>query len=271
MIAAVSGPPAEFEEGTVAIVSGSGLGIAPDGCDVLQTVPYERLGWPAGAVAGHAGVLMIGRQRCDDPHEAPGRPMVVLACGRAHRYEGWPEAALRRCVDDLVAWGIRRLVLTNAAGGLGADLAPGSALIVDEVIDMQETPRSGEQPPRLPATTPALAVPAQRAVERFLPARKGRYAAVAGPQYETPAEAAWLATCVDAVGMSTAPEVRAARESGVDLVVISLIVNRSGAPAGHDEVLAAGERSAGALRLALAELMRECWPAGFDTEQSHPV
>jgi purine-nucleoside phosphorylase len=184
-----------------------------------------------------------------------------LCCGRPHLYEGWPAAALRRVIDDLAAWGVGRLVLTNAAGGLDDDAQPGSALVVDEVVDLQRAPAT--EPDVLPATPPSLASAAEAALSSWLPVRRGRYVAVPGPQYETPAEARWLAAMGAAVGMSTASELRAAADNGQQTCVVSLVVNRSGTDAVHADVLAAGLRLADGLRPGVAALLRACWPGVF--------
>jgi purine nucleoside phosphorylase len=99
---------------------------------------------------------------------------------------------------------------------------------------------------------------AERAVAGLrphLPAVRGRYAAVWGPQYETPAEAAWLAGLADAVGMSGAPEVRAARRLGLPAVMVAAIVNRSSGALDHEEVLRAGASLQVGLQAALAALL----------------
>ena len=110
---------------------------------------------------------------------------------------------------------------------------------------------------------PDTAAAAEAALAPYLPARRGRYVAVPGPQFETAAEAAWLEGVADAVGMSTAPEVRAAHVHGQRLCVLSLVVNRSGTDAAHGDVLRAGAALSSGLRPGLAALLRACWPACF--------
>jgi purine-nucleoside phosphorylase len=255
--------PAAARGAALAIISGSGLSVIPDGVEIVDELSYERLGWPVTGVTGHPSRLLIGRWPVPGAATPGERPTVLLACGRPHRYEGWSSTDLRRPVDDLAAWGVRRLVLTNAAGGLGGEVAPGGAVVVDEVIDLQQAPRQDSEAPRLAATAPALAEAACAALAPFLPARRGRYVSVAGPHYETPAEAAWLSAVADAVGMSTVHEVRAAIDHDLELCVVSLIVNRSGASVGHTEVLAAGARLATGLGAGLTALLLSCWPRVF--------
>jgi purine-nucleoside phosphorylase len=253
-----------FLGAAVAIVSGSGLSVVPDGVEIVAEIVYERLGWPVTEVPGHPSRLLAGRWTKPGAAASSEPPIVLLACGRSHRYEGWSPAALRRPIDDLAAWGVRRLVLTNASGGLVREAPPGTALVVDELTDLQVAPGHDADPPRLPATSPEIADAACAGLRRFLPTRRGRYVSVAGPQYETHAEADWLATAADAVGMSTVDEVRAANALDLELCVVSLVVNRSGASVGHADVLTAGARLAGGLRPGLSALLEACWPAVFD-------
>ncbi|HJW75247.1 MAG TPA: hypothetical protein VJ787_06205 [Thermoleophilia bacterium] len=223
-----------------AVIFGSGLAVVPAGATVEMELRYEGLGWAGLAVEGHAGklmsVLLDGRR-------------VLLACGRPHLYEGWSREELMRPVADLASWGVRRLVVTNACGGLGERAAPGTMVVVDELVDLQEAP------PREPEVVPASSAEwAERCVERLATwfcVVRGRYVAVPGPQYETPAEARWLAGYGDVVGMSTAPEVRAAREHGLETAVLALVINRSGAATAHGEVLARAQAMAIRLRDAL--------------------
>jgi purine nucleoside phosphorylase len=127
-------------------------------------------------------------------------------------------------------------------------------MVVDEVVDLQ-SPAGAEEPPVLGATAPGVAGRAVAALRPHLSALRGCYAAVWGPQYETPAEAAWLAGLADAVGMSGAPEVRAARRLGLAAVMVAAIVNRSSRAMDHEEVLSAGARLQSGLQGALSELL----------------
>jgi purine-nucleoside phosphorylase len=230
----------------VAVVSGSGLATVPDGYRVEDEQAYGEVGWPATDVAGHPNRLLVAR--------SPHGERAFLACGRPHPYEGWSGEALERPLSDLALWGVRTVVLTCAAGGLTEAAAPGTLVVVDEVVDLQ-SPHAGGEPSLLAATAPALAARAVGALRSHVPAVRGRYAAVWGPQYETPAEAAWLAGLADVVGMSGAPEVRAARYLGLTAVMVAAVVNRSSGAMDHEEVLAAGARLQSNLQAALASLM----------------
>ncbi len=239
-----------------AIVSGSGLAVVPAGAVVDDEVGYGELGWPATAVAGHPNRLVACRL---------GSVRLLLAFGRPHLYEGWDDDELRRPVADLARWGVRRLVCTNAAGGLG-ETATGDIVVAHEVIDLQSRPR--ERPAPLAVCSPAAAAAVVTALDENGRARPGRYAAVPGPQYETPAEARWLATFADAVGMSTAPEIRTALGHGLEACVLSVVVNPSGAAGDHAAVLAAaaggaaGRSGRGAASLArrLPRVLAARWP-----------
>ena len=138
---------------------------------------------------------------------------MLLACGRPHLYEGWSAAELERPVRDLADAGCAALLLTNAAGSLDPSLEPRRRpCVVTDVVDLQGAP--DDEPPVLTVMAPAEAARLAAALQPHLTARPGRYVAVAGPQYETPAEAAWLRAYGEVVGMSTAAEVRAAAGAG---------------------------------------------------------
>jgi purine-nucleoside phosphorylase len=204
-------------------------------------------------VAGHGSTLVLARLA----RRASGA-RLALVHGRPHRYEGWSQADLERAVADLAAWGVGRFLLLNACGGLTADLAVGDVLVATELIDLQEPP--DEAPPRLPVCDRAAAARVAAALGADFRSRVGVYVAVPGPQYETPAEAAWLAGVGDVVGMSTAPEVRAAGRAGAGLCLLSLVVNRAAAVGSHAEVLATAARFRSAIGAALEEVVLARWP-----------
>jgi purine-nucleoside phosphorylase len=230
----------------LAVVSGSGLAAVPDGYHVVDELTYRGLGWPTTAVAGHPNRLLVAR--------SPEGEHAFLACGRPHPYEGWSAEELDRPLADLATWGVRTVVLTCAAGGLTPPAAPGCLVVVDEVVDLQSS-FGAEEPPLLPTTAAGVAERAVAALRTHLPALRGRYAAVWGPQYETPAEAAWLAGFADVVGMSGAPEVQAARRLRLATVMVAAVVNRSSGAMDHEEVLSAGARLQSGLQGALAALL----------------
>jgi len=244
----------------VAAVFGSGLAAVSAELVVEHDIGYEELGWPCTAVAGHANRLRLARTAT-----AGGRELkLALACGRPHRYEGWTDAELERPVRALAGCGARRLVLTNACGSLRA--APQGALVVcDHVVDVQSPP-AGTAPERLSVCSPQEAA---HIVSRLNgascsddapPSAVGAYVAVLGPQFETPAEARWLARYGAVVGMSAAPEVRAARATGVECLLLALVVNQAAAVGSHNDVLVTAGRFSSSLASALITAVKARWP-----------
>jgi purine nucleoside phosphorylase len=236
-----------------AVVFGSGLESLPAGSSVAGEVTYEELGWPCTAVPGHGN-----RLRLVSLSTATGAELrLVLACGRPHGYEGWSRAELERPVRDLVAAGAGRVLLTNSCGALRPEVAPGAIVICTEVVDLQSIPAAS--PPRLAVCSAAEAA-AVAASLAPAPSFQGTYVAVAGPQFETPAEVEWLAGCGAVVGMSAAPEVRAARGAGAGCCLLALVVNRAGAVSSHAEVLAGAGHLAISLSAILPGALQARWP-----------
>ncbi len=185
---------------------------------------------------------------------------LLLAGGRCHLYEGWTARRLARPVDDLAGAGVRGLVVTNAVGALDPTLEPGDGVVVTAVTDLQGALRG---PVRVsPVVGDEAAGALARALAPALRVRTGRYVAVPGPHYETPAEAAWLRGFGEVVGMSATVEVRAARRHALPVRMLSLVANRSGAASDHSAVLDAGTRLEARLAAALATLtaafLEEC-------------
>ena len=264
-----------------AVVFGSGLAGLPPGAEVLDEIGYAALGWPCTAVPGHANVLRLVRLTPGKGGTHGGEEAAVqgaglrlaLACGRPHRYEGWSEQELRAPVAALAAAGVRRFVLTNSCGSLRPAVRPGDVVACREVVDLQAPPPERPERLRVCPETECLAVAtAVRAVVGAGPTRAtgrgaaaraahtGAYVAVAGPQFETPAEVEWLAGYGDAVGMSAAPEVRAARAAGAECCLLGLVANRAAAIGSHEDVLAVGAVLAEALAAALPAVIAARWP-----------
>ena len=205
-----------------AIVLGSGLGSVLEGFESLGHIELQQLGLPGSphAVAGHAHRLHLCR--------AAGRPLLIAA-GRRHLYEGISAAectALVRCLHEL---GVRRLLLTNAAGAIRADLRPGSLMLIADHLNLQgSSPLDGAQfidmsQAYCPQWRSALRA---QAAQLGIPLPEGVYAALRGPQYETPAEVRMLRSLgADAVGMSTVLEVIQARALGMQVAAISMLAN----------------------------------------------
>jgi purine nucleoside phosphorylase len=235
-----------------AVVFGSGLAALPPGAALRAELSYSELGWPCTAVPGHRNVLQLVEVEAGD---AAGL-RLALACGRPHGYEGWSREDLERPVRSLAAAGVARFVLTNSSGALRAAIAPGEVVACTAVVDLQAPP-VGDVPLSLGVCGAAEAAVVAAAMA---PARTGVYVAVAGPQFETPAEVAWLARHGDVVGMSGAPEVRAAHAAGAACCLLALVVNRAAAVGSHEDVLAVGGRLAATLAAGLGAVVAARWP-----------
>ncbi|MDR7556440.1 MAG: purine-nucleoside phosphorylase [Armatimonadota bacterium] len=234
----------------VAIVLGSGLGALADLVEAEAVLPYDQIPhFVPPRAPGHAGRLVVGRLE--------GRTVAVLQ-GRVHAYEGVAMAEVVFPVRALRALGAHTLLVTNAAGGLHPALAPGDLLLITDHINAMGTnplvgPNEDAFGPRFPdmaaAYDPALlAAMRAAAAEAGIALRDGIYLAVLGPSYETPAEVRMMRGWgADAVGMSTVPEVIAARHAGMRVVGLSVIANVAAgtAPTGpaHEDVLAVVARA----------------------------
>jgi len=237
-----------------AVVFGSGLDGLPPAAVVTAELSYEELDWPCSAVPGHRNVLQLVEVTAG----AGSGLRLALACGRPHRYEGWSDEELERPVRSLAAARVSRLVLTNSSGALRPAVTPGEIVVCHAVVDLQSAPL-GDAPVSLGVCTAQEAAAVAAAVAPP-PARTGVYVAVAGPQFETPAEVAWLAGHGDVVGMSAAPDVLAARAAGVACCLLALVVNRAAAVGSHEDVLAFGGRLAGPLAARLGPAVTARWP-----------
>jgi purine-nucleoside phosphorylase len=245
----------------IGLVLGSGLGAFADTLDGALRIPFEEIPhFVASTVAGHAGALVLGRSE--------GVPVAVLQ-GRVHYYEGHSLQQVVFPVRVLGQLGVTTLVVTNAAGAVNAAYAPGDLMIVEDHVNLIGNPLVGPNAealgPRFPDMSEAydrrlrdLAEAACAAVG--IRARRGIYLALTGPSYETPAEIRMARTLgADAVGMSTAPEVVAARHMGMRVVGISCISNLaagvSARPLDHHEVLETSERVKAPLLAVLARIV----------------
>jgi purine-nucleoside phosphorylase len=213
---------------SVGVVLGSGLGAWADSLSSLDRIPYGEIPrMPQSTVVGHAGNLCLGL--------SDGVPVACLQ-GRVHLYEGHDPDRVVFGVRLLARLGCRAVLLTSAAGGLGAGFAPGDLMLITDHINlMGKNPLRGANieafGPRFPDMTeayePALRHAAREAAaETGTTLHEGVYAGLLGPTYETPAEIRMLATLgASAVGMSTVPEVIALRHMGVPVAAISCITN----------------------------------------------
>ena len=206
---------------------GSGFSYVLPELEVDARVAYARLpGFPRPGVAGHDGMLVVGK--------LGGTPVLVLS-GRAHYYEGHPMERVTFPIRALAAFGIQDLLLTNAAGGVNRYFRPGDfMLLTDHINLMGVNPLRGTLVPGLPrfvdlthtydAGLNRLLRKAARGCKLRL--HSGVYLAVSGPSYETPAEIrAFARLGADAVGMSTVPEAIVARQCGLNVAAVSCITN----------------------------------------------
>jgi len=231
----------------VAITLGSGLDEVVGRLHAQVKIPYKLIPhFPGTTVQGHGGTLHWGDWK--------GIPVAILE-GRVHCYEGQAPAAVVFPVRVLALAGVETFILTCAAGGIAAKSKPGGFMVFSDHLHLQGVnPLVGVHDPRWGAQFVDLTeayIPRLRRVTRQaasqlrVPCFEGVYASMLGPTYETPAEIrALMGMGADAVGMSTVPEVMAARQLQRRVLAIATISNRAaglaGKPLAHEEVLAAG-------------------------------
>lgn len=231
----------------VAVVLGSGLGPFADRIEQPLVIDYREIpGWPESTAVGHAGKLVFGG--------VGGRSVVVLS-GRAHLYEGHGIDKVVLGVRVMAGLGARKVLLTNAAGGIHLGYSQGALVLISDHINLQGTnpligPNDDKLGPRFPDMThvysPRLrALALEIAAAQGLDLKEGVYAALTGPSYETPAEIRYLrAIGADLVGMSTVPEAIALNHMGAEVLGISCVTNMAAGVTNekihHDEVLETG-------------------------------
>jgi purine-nucleoside phosphorylase len=246
-------PPALF------LVLGSGMGSLIDRVKRIVSAPFAEVpGLPASSVLGHRGAMMLG--------EWAGR-RVLVSEGRLHYYEGHDPEVIVRPIQLAARWGVRRALLTNAAGGIRDDLGGGSLMPVRDLLEWNR-PEPWNTPLR---PSPCSSFLLTRLVAAGLrlgwnyrdgaPLQPGTYAAVRGPTYETPAEVRALrAAGADAVGMSTNFELHAGAAAGMACAAISLVTNRAAGlfegTLDHEEVLRVARQTADRLADLIEALLR---------------
>ncbi|HMP01778.1 MAG TPA: purine-nucleoside phosphorylase [Gemmatales bacterium] len=227
-----------------ALVLGSGLGPLAERGETLQAWSFDDLPLlTPTSVHGHKGRLI--HARWVDRH-------VLVFSGRVHFYEGNGWDAVTAPTRLAAQLGIKTLVLTNAAGGIRADLDPGCLMLFTQHLNCQRPAfwRYGMQKSEAMWYTPWLNDRMQAAAQKLdIPLTTGIYAAVTGPTYETPAEIrAYRALGADAIGMSTVPEAEAAAKLRMACVAISVITNKGAGladtPPHHEEVMIESRRAA---------------------------
>jgi len=251
----------------IGIILGSGLGSLADSIENPLFVPYNALPYmPISTVPGHPGRWVIGHLE--------GKAVMVMQ-GRVHYYEGYSMAEVGLPVRVMARMGIAILFVTNAAGAVNPAFEPGDLMLITDHLNLigmaglspLRGPNLEEFGPRFPDMSRAydrdLIALAQRvADEQGIPLHRGVYVCLAGPSFETPADLRFLRLCgVDAVGMSTVPEVTVARHSNLRVLGISGISNKANldgdTPTTHEEVLAAGQKIVPKLNTLIKGVLRQ--------------
>ncbi len=246
-------------EPQLAVVLGSGLGAFAEDFQDAVSLPYREIpGFVSSTAQGHVGSLVIGK--------VEGVPVAAMQ-GRVHYYEGYSLEEVTFPIRTFKLLGIETLILTNAAGGVDVQLSQGSLMVISDHLNlMGVNPLRGPNDERFGPRFPDLTEVYSRELQELaseearvlgITARRGVYAALTGPSYETPAEIHMLRTFgADAVGMSTVPEAIVARHMGMKVLGISCITNMaagiSESPINHEEVMETGQR----VRESFTQLLR---------------
>lgn len=234
----------------VAMILGSGLGSLAEAVENPTVIPYGELpGWPVSTVIGHEGSLVIGTLEEQD---------VIVMQGRVHYYEGYSMNHVTLPVRVLLRLGVEYLFVTNAAGAVHPDFEPGDLMLITDHLNLigmagvnpLRGPNLDDFGPRFPDMSQAYdrelcEIARQVASVNQIQLHEGIYICLAGPSFETPADLRFLRTVgVDAVGMSTVPEVIVARHGNQRVLGISGISNKANLDGNtvtsHEEVLEAG-------------------------------
>ncbi|MEX2284321.1 MAG: purine-nucleoside phosphorylase [Gemmatimonadota bacterium] len=233
----------------VFVILGSGLGALADEVEDAITLPFSDVpGLMPSTVEGHKGRLVAGTL---------ARTPVLFMQGRMHMYEGHSAEAVAAPVRAAAALGVKTMIATNSAGGVNRSFRPGDLMLIDDHINlMWQNPLTGaarDGEPRFPDMSQPYdrelqALAQQIAIELGLQLQVGTYVALTGPSYETPAEIRMLQRMgADAIGMSTVPEVIAARANDMRVLGFSLITNLAAGytskPLSHEEVMEVGAQA----------------------------
>lgn len=246
----------------LALVLGSGLGAFADELSERVSLRYSTIPhFPVSGAEGHAGNLVIGK--------VDQVPVAVMQ-GRVHYYEGHTMLRVTFPMRVFCRLGIKGVLLTNAAGGIGANLKPGCLVVISDHINLQGTnaligANEDRFGPRFPDMSQAYAkdwraLALKEGKREGIDISEGVYAAVPGPSYETPAEIRFLRTIgADVVGMSTVAEVVVARHCGMKVLAVSVVTNMAAGildqPINHAEVMEIGRRIRGQFSALLRSLI----------------
>jgi purine-nucleoside phosphorylase len=252
----------------IALVLGSGLGGFADELTEATRIPYANIPFfPRSTAVGHAGQMVIGN--------AAGVAVAAMQ-GRVHLYEGYSAKEVTFPMRVFDCMNIRAAILTNAAGGINLEYKQGALVVLTDHINLQgQSPLAGPNEERFGSRFPDMTQAYCKAYREIalVAAKKagktlyqGVYAGLLGPNYETPAEIRYLRTIgADLVGMSTVPEVIAARHMGIKVLAISCVTNMAAGildqTINHEEVLETGERVKGdfvaLIRAVLLEIAKD--------------
>ena len=246
----------------IALVLGSGLGGFADELSNATVIPYAKIPhFPRSSAEGHAGNLVIGN--------VSNVPVAAMQ-GRVHYYEGDSLQRVTFPMRVFARLGIRAALLTNAAGGISANLKQGCLVVIRDHINLQGgNPLIGPNDERFGVRFIDMSEAYARDFRKIaleegkrhkIDIYEGVYAAVSGPSYETPAEICFLRTIgADLVGMSTVPEVIVARHSGIKVLAISCVTNMAAGilnqPINHAEVMETGARIRGQFVALLSSII----------------
>jgi purine-nucleoside phosphorylase len=233
----------------IGLVLGSGLGGFADSLTDATRIPFAEIpAFPRSTAIGHAGQLVIGKA---------GDVTVASMQGRVHLYEGYSAQQVAFPMRVFGRMGIRAVILTNAAGGINLNYQQGALVLIRDHINLQgANPLTGPNDDRFGVRFPDMthaydktyrAAAMEEAAKLGMTLHEGVYAALLGPNYETPAEIKYLRTIgADLAGMSTVFEVIAARHMGIKVLAISCVTNMAAGildqPLSHQEVMETGER-----------------------------
>lgn len=232
------------------MILGSGLGPLADTVEDAVVIPFGEIPhWPVSTVIGHEGRLVVGKLEDQD---------VFVMQGRVHYYEGYPMDQVTFPVRVMQRLGIEIMVVTNAAGAVNPDFEPGDLMLITDHLNLigmagpnpLRGPNLEEFGPRFPDMSQAydkdlINLAREVAEKEDFRLHEGVYVSLAGPSFETPADLRFLLSIgVDAVGMSTVPEVTVARHGGTRVMGVSGISNKANLDGStvtsHEEVLEAG-------------------------------
>ncbi|WP_419787657.1 purine-nucleoside phosphorylase [Pseudodesulfovibrio sp.] len=254
----------KIQDGTVGIITGTGLGGLTNTMEEKRDLPYGNIpGFPESTVQSHAGLLRLGN--------VEGTPVLALN-GRFHLYEGFSAKEATYGIRVLRELGVKTLILTNAAGALNPSFEVGTPMLIEDHINLTgETPLRGpnedEWGDRFPDMRaiydPALRdLAVRQALALGIRLERGVYMQVMGPNMETPAETRMYRTMgADAIGMSTCVEAIAAHHMGIRLLGISCLTNKNlpdcMAEASLSDVIARANASAKIMTSLLRSILKE--------------